>query len=87
MENENKPPQNGSWIPGCMAVIFIVGVLGTIAYFIISAVIDVVGNDDDEDYYEYDSDDKDSDGDVDYDDAEKYLDDSLKEDVNDGDDW
>lgn len=34
---------------------------------------------DDEDYYEYDSDDKDGDGDVDYDDAEKYLGDSLKE--------
>ena len=44
-------------------------------------------NYDDEPTYYYDSDDKDYDGDVDYDDVEKYLEDSLEEDKNDGDDW
>ena len=45
-----------------------------------------VSDDSDTGYY-YDTDDKDMDGDVDYDDVEKYLEDSLEEDKNDGDDW
>lgn len=60
-------------------------------WFVIVVIDDVVENwnsyEDDVDTYEYISDDKDSDGDLDYDDVEKYLNDSLEEDVNDGDDW
>ena len=48
--------------------------------------VDWMVDSDDSNYY-YDPDDKDMDGDVDYDDVYKYLEDSLEEDKNDGDDW
>ena len=71
---------------GSMLALMIYGAVG-----LVSAIMDA--NDDDDYEYIYDdsdynySDDKDADGDVDYDDVEKYLEDSLEEDKNDGDDW
>lgn len=74
---------------GCLVGVLII--VGLIIWFIVSWVMDVVSNIEDNDYYEDDNyneyDDKDADGDVDYDDVDKYLKDSLEEDINDGDDY
>ncbi|MEK5065672.1 hypothetical protein [Cytobacillus sp. FSL R5-0596] len=74
---------------GCL--IPIVVVVGLVIWFAVVIIGDVIENwnshDEEVDTYEYNPDDKDSDGDLDYDDVEKHLNDSLKEDVNDGDDW
>ncbi|MED3825130.1 hypothetical protein P4561_15675 [Priestia flexa] len=96
MENrENipqKPPQQntGEVMLGCFIIMLIIGVVGTLVYFLVAGITDGISNwnEYDEDYeYIEESDDKDSDGDVDYDDVGKHLNDSLEEDVNDGDDW
>lgn len=71
--NENK---------GCgFLFVIIVGIV-----LIFGGCVAYVTKDDDSPSY-YDSDDYDTDGDVDYDDVNKYLNDSLEDDINDGDDW
>lgn len=72
-------------------ILFLIGaaaIVITIGYFIVTAIMETFSDTEDVDYeYIDDSNDYDYDGDVDYDDVDKYLEDSLKEDVNDGDDW
>lgn len=60
--------------------------IGTVGFLVIYTAF---SNSDDKPIIiqQYDSNDKDADGDVDYDDTERYLKDSLKEDKNDGDDY
>ncbi|WKA53440.1 hypothetical protein [Planococcus shixiaomingii] len=75
-------------ILGCLIpIVAIVGLVIWFATVVVGGVVENWNSYDEDDTYEYISDDKDSDGDVDYDDVEKYLNDSLEEDVNDGDDW
>ena len=66
-----------------LIILLIVACLGVAGMV---SCVDWLVDSNDTDYY-YDPDDKDMDGDVDYDDVYKYLEDSLEEDKNDGDDW
>ena len=81
MESRDNTPQkqpqqnNGDVMLGCLILMLIIGVVGTLLYFLITGIADGISNwnENDEDYeYIEESDDKDSDGDVDYDDVEKY---------------
>lgn len=82
-QQKNQSKNDSDMMVGCLGVIIIIIViiLGFGACFNSGTEV----SDYDDDTY-YDSDDKDGDGDVDYDDTEKYLNDSLEEDKNDGDD-
>lgn len=88
---QKQSQQNtGEVMLGCLFLIIIIGFVVTVLYLFATSIFDGESNlNYDEKDYEYieESDDKDSDGDVDYDDVEKYLNESLENDINDGDDW
>ena len=77
----------------CLIVVVVVGLILAVSLFLgykfISFVVTGIGDffESDNQYEYLDPDDYDKDGDVDLDDGTKYLEDSLKEDANDNDDW
>lgn len=70
---------------GCVTLI-ILFIIVVVAIGGMVSCVNWLSDNDDSDYY-YDPDDYDKDGDVDIYDGAKYLEDSLEEDKNDGDDW
>ncbi|MFD1357661.1 hypothetical protein ACFQ4X_07060 [Fictibacillus halophilus] len=81
-------PNDAAVFFGCLSLVIVAICL--VVWFFVWAFNDPVydsGDDEETPSYEVNPDDYDGDGDVDIDDGVQYLEDSLEEDKNDGDDW